>query len=119
MPQIKTYCRIKPTSSTFEDHDLTDNKLFLRVPEVLKDFSSVRQGSRHTINHEFNFDYIFKQEASQEEVFDVTALEIVKGNDVVACNCRLILSILLKSISCGYAYEDNRAYLENTNFEIH
>ena len=80
MPQIKTYCRIKPTASTFEDHDLTENKLFLRVPEVLKDFSSVRQGSRATINHEFNFDYIFKQDATQEEVFDVTALEIVKGS---------------------------------------
>ena len=79
MPQIKTFCRIKPTESTFEDHDLSDNRLFLRVPEVLKDFTSVRHGSRATINHEFSFDYIFKQEATQEEVFDVTALEIVKG----------------------------------------
>lgn len=79
MPQIKTYCRIKPTETTFEDHELLDNRLFLRVPEVLKDFTSVRQSSRATINHEFNFDYIFKQDSTQEEVFDVSALEIVKG----------------------------------------
>ena len=79
MPQIKTYCRIKPTESTYEDHELSDDLLFLRVPEVLKDFSSTRTGSRSTINHEFHFDYIFKQTCTQEEIFDKTAVEIVKG----------------------------------------
>ena len=79
MPQIKTFCRVKPTKSTYEDHELTDGRLFLRVPEVLKDFTSARASSRTTINHDFKFDYIFKQETTQEEIFNVAAQEIVEG----------------------------------------
>ncbi|WAR02936.1 KIF6-like protein [Mya arenaria] len=79
MPNIKTFCRIKPTSLTYPEHETSNSTLYLRVPELLKDFNSNSKGSRSTINHEFNFDHIFMQDASQQDVFDVAALEIVKG----------------------------------------
>ena len=79
MPHVKTFCRIKPTKQTYEEQETTDNTLYLRVPEVIKDFSSTNKSSRSYINHEFNFDYIFKQDATQEDVFNVTALDIVTG----------------------------------------
>ena len=79
MPNIKTFCRIKPTSETYEDHEATQDTLRLRVPEILKDFTDVYKGSRSYISHEFNFDHVFQQSTSQGEIFDVAALEIVNG----------------------------------------
>lgn len=79
MPNIKTFCRIKPTEEAYNESETTKTTLFLRVPEVLKDFGANQKGSRSFINHEFNFDHIFQQNASQQDIFDVAALDIVNG----------------------------------------
>ncbi|XP_053385145.1 uncharacterized protein LOC128550327 isoform X2 [Mercenaria mercenaria] len=79
MPNIKTFCRIKPTQETYEEFEASKKTIYLRVPEVLKDFNSNSKGSRACVNHEFNFDHIFMQDASQQDVFDVAALEIVQA----------------------------------------
>ena len=80
MPNIKTFCRIRPTKTEYENHEVANNKLLLTVPEVIKDFGSTAQkGSRSMINHEFNFDHIFLRDATQQDVFDIVALDIVNG----------------------------------------
>ena len=84
MPNIKTFCRIKPTEETYEEHEASRKTLYLRVPEVLKDFNSNSKGSRTCVNHEFNFDHIFMQDATQQNVFDVAALDIVTGKSPIS-----------------------------------
>ncbi|XP_052233464.1 kinesin-like protein KIF3A isoform X2 [Dreissena polymorpha] len=79
MPNIKTFCRIKPTEEAYNEMETTKTTLYLRVSEVLKDFGANQKGSRSFINHEFNFDHIFQQNASQQDIFDVAALDIVNG----------------------------------------
>ena len=103
MPQIKTFCRVKPTEAIYEDHELTEDKIFLRVPEVLKDFNAARASSRSTINHEFRFDYIFKQDTTQEEVFDIAAQEIVKG---ASENILLVIFFQISTKSQGRIQDD-------------
>ncbi|KAL3841622.1 hypothetical protein ACJMK2_019736 [Sinanodonta woodiana] len=78
MPNIKTYCRIKPTTETYPDYEVTKETLHLRVPEVIRDVSTVNK-SHNTINHAFHFDYIFSIDTSQEEVFDKAAVDIIQG----------------------------------------
>lgn len=82
MPNIKTFCRIKPTAETYEEYESTKTTLYLRVPEVLKDFASNQKGSRSFVSHEFNFDHIFLQEATQQDVFEVVAEKIVHGKSL-------------------------------------
>ena len=80
MPQIKTFCRIKPTQEYYPEFEVSRDTLYLRVPEVLRDFESQPGRSRGAqIAHEFHFDYIFNNTATQEEVFDQAAKEIVEG----------------------------------------
>ncbi|KAL4224986.1 hypothetical protein ACF0H5_015681 [Mactra antiquata] len=79
MPNIKTFCRIKPTTESYDDFEASSKTIFLRVPEVLKDFNANNKGSRPFISHEFNFNHIFMQDATQENVFNVAALDIVNG----------------------------------------
>lgn len=79
MPNIRTFCRIRPTNETYDEYETTKTTLHLRVPEVLKDFTSNQKGSRSCVSHEFNFDHIFQQEATQQDVFNVVAQEIVTG----------------------------------------
>lgn len=83
MPNIKTYCRIKPSEESYDEFESTKTTLHLRVPEVLKDFSSNQKGSRSYISHEFNFNHIFLQQATQQDIFDVVALEIVNGKLII------------------------------------
>jgi len=80
MPNIKTYCRIKPTKEAYEEIEASKTRLYLKVPEILKDFQSNQKGSRSFISHEFNYNHIFLQETTQQEVFDVVAQEIITGN---------------------------------------
>ncbi|XP_033751791.1 LOW QUALITY PROTEIN: kinesin heavy chain-like [Pecten maximus] len=79
MPQIKTFCRIKPTPDYYPEFEVSQETLYLRVPEVLRDFSSVGKSRGAVISHEFKFNYIFNNTATQDEVFDVAAKEIVEG----------------------------------------
>ncbi|XP_060082119.1 kinesin heavy chain-like [Ylistrum balloti] len=79
MPQIKTFCRIKPTPDYYPEFEVSQETLYLRVPEVLRDFSSSGKSRGAVISHEFKFNYIFNNTATQDEVFDVAAKEIVEG----------------------------------------
>lgn len=102
MPNIKTYCRIKPTAETYEEHESTKTTLYLRVPEVLKDFASNQKGSRSFVSHEFNFDHIFLQEATQQDVFEVVAEKIVHGKSLTQV-CHYYLSYCTdhqKAVKC-------------------
>ncbi|KAK3594078.1 hypothetical protein CHS0354_040846 [Potamilus streckersoni] len=78
MPNIKTYCRIKPTTEIYPDYEATKDTLHLRVPEVIRDVSTVNK-SHTSINHAFHFDYIFSIDTSQEDVFNKAAVDIVQG----------------------------------------
>lgn len=94
MPNIKTYCRIKPTEEIY-DFENTKKTLYLRVPEVLKDFSSNNKSSRSFVSHEFNFDHIFMADATQENVFNVAALEIVNGRNAISFKLRSLKNFYL------------------------
>lgn len=87
MPQIKTFCRIKPTEEYYPEFELSTAVLHLRVPELLRDIGSQNRNQRNIVSHEFNFDYIFNSDASQEQVFDVAAKEIVEGE--TGCSVRI------------------------------
>ena len=82
MPQIRTFCRIKPTADYYPEFEVTHDTLSLRVPELLRDYNNSKANNRTSIHHEFHFNYIFKNIATQEEVFDVAAKDIVAGNYV-------------------------------------
>ncbi|KAK3104135.1 hypothetical protein FSP39_024670 [Pinctada imbricata] len=80
MPQIRTLCRIKPTAEYYPEFEASRTTLHLRVPEILKEYKGAENiRPRATVSHEFHFDYIFKNTATQEEVFDVAAKSIVDG----------------------------------------
>ncbi|XP_076114042.1 uncharacterized protein LOC143082305 isoform X1 [Mytilus galloprovincialis] len=79
MPQIRTFCRIKPTGDYYPEFEVSHDTLSLRVPELLRDYNNPKANNRTTVHHEFHFNYIFKNVATQEEVFDVAAKDIVAG----------------------------------------
>ncbi|XP_078333663.1 uncharacterized protein LOC111136397 isoform X5 [Crassostrea virginica] len=79
MPQIRTLCRIKPTAEYYPEFEASRNTLHLRVPEVLRENWTEGVRGKATVSHEFNFDYIFKNTATQEEVFEVAAKEIIQA----------------------------------------
>ncbi|KAL5006448.1 hypothetical protein ScPMuIL_015254 [Solemya velum] len=78
MSKIKTYCRIKPSPHLYEEYETSGDTLQLRVPESLKDCLSLCQGQAR-VSYGFHFDHIFKPQASQSDVFDVVAKEIIEG----------------------------------------
>nr|XP_034331855.1 kinesin heavy chain isoform X9 [Crassostrea gigas] len=79
MPQIRTLCRIKPTAEYYPEFEASRNTLYLRVPEVLRENWENSVRGKANVSHEFNFDYIFKNTATQEEVFEVAAKEIIQA----------------------------------------
>ena len=80
MAHIKTYCRIKPTKSSFTDYQVSPNTLHIQVPENLRESASdVNIRQRPGVNHQFKFTYVFNKDASQEEVFNKVAKDIVEG----------------------------------------
>ncbi len=85
MAHIKTYLRIKPSNNPYDDFENSQNTIYFRVPETLRADSATSMGSRTkvggTINHEFRFNQIFGQDASQEQVFDTSAKSIVDGKN--------------------------------------
>lgn len=82
MPQIRTLCRIKPTAEYYPEFEASRNTLYLRVPEVLRENWENNVRGKANVSHEFNFDYIFKNTATQEEVFEVAAKEIIQGRTI-------------------------------------
>lgn len=82
MPQIRTLCRIKPTAEYYPEFEASRNTLYLRVPEVLRENWENSVRGKANVSHEFNFDYIFKNTATQEEVFEVAAKEIIQGRTI-------------------------------------
>lgn len=99
MPQIRTLCRIKPTAEYYPEFEASRNTLHLRVPEVLRENWTEGVRGKATVSHEFNFDYIFKNTATQEEVFEVAAKEIIQGNNIFTC---IIMCTGLKSFIFCY-----------------
>ncbi|XP_062607249.1 kinesin-like protein KIF6, partial [Saccostrea cucullata] len=79
MPQIRTLCRIRPSAEYYPEFEASRNTLYLRVPEVLRENWTEGVRGKANVSHEFHFDYIFKNTATQEEVFDVAAKEIISG----------------------------------------
>ena len=84
MPQIRTFCRIKPTAEYYPEFEVSHDTLSLRVPELLRDYNNSKANNRTTVHHEFHFNYIFKNIATQEEVFDMAAKDIVAGEFTVS-----------------------------------
>ncbi|XP_064602782.1 uncharacterized protein LOC135468448 isoform X2 [Liolophura sinensis] len=76
MSSIKTYARIKPSLTQFEDVDVVDTDLFLRIPDTVQYYTSFGKG-RNKITHQFHFDHVFGEHANQEDVFNTVAIEIV------------------------------------------
>ena len=80
MAHIKTYCRIKPTKSSFGDYQISTDTLHIQVPENLRDTATdVNIRHRPVINHDFKFTYVFTEDTSQEDVFNRLAKDIVDG----------------------------------------
>ena len=81
MAHIKTYLRIKPTSTQHEDYDVTNDTFYLRVPEVFREQTLVQMRPRAggTVNHEFQFKQVFPSTTTQTQMFDATTKEIVSG----------------------------------------
>ena len=81
MAHIKTYLRIKPTARQFEDYDTTTDTLYLRVPDLVRDYNgcmSIRPRGG-VANHEFHFSHVFSDKTSQKEVFETSAQGILDG----------------------------------------
>lgn len=87
MSSIKTYARIKPSLTQFEDVDVVDTDLFLRIPDTVQYYTSLGKG-RNKITHQFHFDHVFGEHANQEDVFNTVAVEIVDGNNLLIKLCK-------------------------------
>jgi hypothetical protein len=81
MSHIKTYARIKPAQELYSEFEIHNKKkLSLRVPELLSHYGLVSSKNRSgTICYDFQFDRIFDDLCTQEEIFNVTAKDIVTG----------------------------------------
>ncbi len=80
MAHIKTYVRVKPTKRQFDDYDTTVDKLYMRVPELIREYGGVSGRPKGgVINHEFRFTQVFPNKTSQKELFDAAAKDIVDG----------------------------------------
>ena len=79
MAHIKTYARIKPSSRRYDEFEAAATKLYIRVPDVLRDASGQVRTRMCSMNHEFKFTHVFPETALQEEVFDGVARDIIGG----------------------------------------
>ncbi len=78
MSHIRTFARIKPSKSLYEEYDITPTCLQVRTPEVLRDYGSPGK-IRATVKHEFYFSNLFDVGATQDDVFDGVARDLVDG----------------------------------------
>lgn len=80
MAQIKTYARLKPTKKAYNGYVISKNVLTMHIPDN-KDF--VILGPQNNLRSNFSYDILFTNifgcEASQEEVFDGVAKDIIQN----------------------------------------
>ena len=79
MAHIRTYARLKPSADPYDEYDITNNCLQIRVPEVYRDYGSSPGKLRSNICYEFRYDNVFNIQASQEDVFNAVAYDIIEG----------------------------------------
>ena len=81
MAHIKTYLRIKPSASPYNDYESTSSTVYLRIPEAYQTGSSnaAFKPKLGISNHEFHFNRVFNDTATQEEIYSVSAKSIVDG----------------------------------------
>lgn len=77
MSQIRILCRIKFIAEYYLEFEVSRNILYLRVLEVFRENWENSVRGKVNVSYEFNFDYIFKNIAIQEEVFEVVVKEII------------------------------------------
>ncbi|XP_067655828.1 kinesin heavy chain-like [Haliotis asinina] len=78
MTHIKTYARLKPSPSLYDEYDISPTTLQIRTPEIFRDYGSPGK-FRATVRHEYYFDRVFDVSDTQETVFDGVAREIING----------------------------------------
>ena len=80
MAQIKTFARLKPTKKPYNGYVISKNVLTMHIPDS-KDF--VILGPQNNLRSNFSYDILFTNifgcEATQEEVFDGVAKDIIQS----------------------------------------
>ena len=80
MAKIRTFARLKPAENLYDDYETTRNRLYLRIPDSYGRDSALYNRTRVPIvNHEFKYSQVFNTQSSQEEVFNVSAKNIIDG----------------------------------------
>lgn len=80
MAKIRTFARIKPVESPYDDFETTRHRLYLRIPDSYGRDSTLYNRTRAPIvNHEFKYSQVFGAATSQEEVFNVSTKNIIDG----------------------------------------
>lgn len=77
MAHIKTYCRIKPSSTAYQDLKVIDNNIVIRLSDISPDLTKVRPKS--AVNYQFLFGHVFIPTTSQTEIFETVASSIIQG----------------------------------------
>ena len=77
MAHIRTYARIKPTSTPYDGLDTTDSQVYLRMEKgsTLNKSCHVAPPATHT----YQFNHVFNSKVTQQEVFNGVATEIIHG----------------------------------------
>lgn len=80
MAKIRTFARIKPGENLYDDYETTRHRLYLRIPDSYGRDSTLYNRTRAPIvNHEFKYSQVFNTDVSQEEVFNISAKNIIDG----------------------------------------
>ena len=84
MAQIKTYARLKPSKKAYSGYEINNNVLTVHMPES-KDFLTLDQ--EHTfhsnISYDIGFTRIFDPPATQENIFDGVAKDIIESEFLI------------------------------------
>ncbi|XP_055900649.1 uncharacterized protein LOC106053636 isoform X2 [Biomphalaria glabrata] len=80
MAQIKTYARLKPSKRPYPGYEIANNVLTVHIPDS-KDFliQGYQQPIRSNISYDIIFTDIFRPEATQEDVFEGVAKDIIQN----------------------------------------
>lgn len=64
----------------YDDFECTRSKLYVRIPEHCgRDTTLYNKTRAPIVNHEFKFSHVLEASVSQDEVFEVTAKDIISG----------------------------------------
>ena len=80
MAQIKTFARLKPTKKPYPGYEIKKNELTIHMPDG-KDFMLLDQDQafHSNLSYDIKFTGIFEPTATQEDVFDGVASDIIKS----------------------------------------